>query len=140
MSFNRKGFTLIELIIVVIIIGILAAIAGPMMMGNVKKAKAAEAIAALGAIRTAERLYYAENNHYGAATLGAWNTGDLKPYLSNTDLSGLYFDSNAYNAVNSGATFTAKATGANSTATKNADINGIVVNIDDTGAVTSSGY
>ena len=141
LGFGKKGFTLIELIVVVIIIGILAAIAGPMMSGNVKKAKVTEAIAALGAIRTAERLYYQENNKYVAVAIGAWNSGDIKPYLTNSDISGLYFDHNAYNVVSSGTTtFTAKATGSNSTATKHADVAGIVANIDDTGVVNSSGY
>ena len=48
---NRKGFTLIELMIVVAIIGILAAIAIPMYNANVNKAKLQEATDTLGALK-----------------------------------------------------------------------------------------
>ena len=48
---NKKGFTLIELMIVVAIIGILAAIAIPMYNANVNKAKLQEATDTLGALK-----------------------------------------------------------------------------------------
>ena len=57
---NRKGFTLVELMIVVAIIGILAAIAIPNFLNFRLKAKASEAKSNLGAIRTTETAYYAE--------------------------------------------------------------------------------
>ena len=59
---NRKGFTLVELMIVVAIIGILAAIAIPNFLQFRLKAKTSEAKSNLGAIRSTEVAYFAEWN------------------------------------------------------------------------------
>ena len=61
---NKKGFTLIELMIVVAIIGILAAIAIPNFLTFRLKAKTSEAKSNLGAIRTVEEAYKAEEDTY----------------------------------------------------------------------------
>ncbi|MFB0508424.1 MAG: type IV pilin protein [Thermodesulfobacteriota bacterium] len=58
---NKKGFTLIELMIVVAIIGILAAIAIPMYSANVNKAKLQEATDALGAMKDEVANFVADN-------------------------------------------------------------------------------
>jgi len=57
---NKKGFTLIELMIVVAIVGILAAIAIPNFLTYQAKAKTAEARTNLGAIFTSMTAYKAE--------------------------------------------------------------------------------
>ncbi|MDD5436637.1 MAG: prepilin-type N-terminal cleavage/methylation domain-containing protein [Candidatus Omnitrophica bacterium] len=61
---HKKGFSLIELIVVVLIVSILAAIAVPMYQGFVRRAQRSEAYAALGTIRTSERAYYIQYNGY----------------------------------------------------------------------------
>ncbi len=61
---NRKGFTLIELMIVVVIIGILAALAIPRFMQATNKAKQSEAKGILKQIYTMERTYRQANDVY----------------------------------------------------------------------------
>jgi type IV pilus assembly protein PilA len=64
---SKKGFTLIELMIVVAIIGILAAIAIPNYLRFQLKSKSSEGKVNLAAIRTAEEAYMAEYGDYVTA-------------------------------------------------------------------------
>lgn len=73
---KERGFTLIELMIVVAIIGILAAIAIPNFRNYQLKAKRNELPTNLKAIRTAELSYQAEKGHFQPLT--ATPTGSLK--------------------------------------------------------------
>lgn len=61
---NRAGFTLVELMIVVAIIGVLAAIAVPNYQNYAAKARMTEATIGLSAAYKAEKAYSAENNSY----------------------------------------------------------------------------
>ena len=61
---SEKGFTLVELMIVVVIIGILASIAIPKFSSLIGKTKATEAKTILGQIITGEKTYYFTNNAY----------------------------------------------------------------------------
>jgi len=65
---NRKGFTLIELMIVVAIIGILAAIAIPNFLAMQLRAKRAELPSNLDGIRTAQKAYHAEWDSFSSAS------------------------------------------------------------------------
>jgi len=69
---GKKGFTLIELMIVVAIIGILAAIAIPNFLRFQAKSKQSEAKTNLGGIFTAQTSYFAETNAYQDMGVISW--------------------------------------------------------------------
>lgn len=96
-NMNNKGFTLVELMITIIIIGVLASVAIPLYYSNVKKAKASEADSALGTIRTAMRLFYAEYGRYPISTSFSAMTGIIDSLdIDTLDISGRYFKAGAY--------------------------------------------
>ncbi len=79
---KRKGFTLIELMVVIFIVGILAAVAIPIMRGRIDSAKWSEGKAGAGSVRTAARAFQAEKGPayaYVGTTLTelGFATGDL---------------------------------------------------------------
>jgi len=61
---RETGFTLTELLIVVVIVGILATLALPMLVKTMEKAKLGEAASNLNLIRTGEKIYFLEYNQY----------------------------------------------------------------------------
>ena len=61
---NRKGFTLIQLLIVVAIIGILAAIAVPNFLNAQLRAKISRAHSDMEALATALNMYYLDNQNF----------------------------------------------------------------------------
>ncbi|HEX2780494.1 MAG TPA: prepilin-type N-terminal cleavage/methylation domain-containing protein [Gemmatimonadaceae bacterium] len=64
---RRAGFTLVELLVVVVVLGILAAMAIPKFKNTKGKANAAALRTDLRNLATAEESFFYSNNHYTAA-------------------------------------------------------------------------
>jgi type IV pilus assembly protein PilA len=77
---SKKGFTLIELMIVVAIIGILAAIAIPNFLKFQAKSKQSEAKANLGGIFTGQISYFGEANAYSSFAAINWSPSGTPRY------------------------------------------------------------
>jgi len=65
---KKSGFSLVELTIVVVILGVLATFAVPRFMSSVEKTKASEAFSYMANIESAQARFNAENGKYANST------------------------------------------------------------------------
>ena len=67
---RQHGFTLIEIMVVVVIIGLLAALVAPALIGNIDRAQVNRAMADIRSIETALNLYRLDNFRYPSTDQG----------------------------------------------------------------------
>jgi len=67
---NKKGFTLIEIMVVIVILALLAALVGPKLMGRTDDAKITDARVQIKNIETALKLYKLDNGNYPSTEQG----------------------------------------------------------------------
>lgn len=88
---NKKGFTLVELLVVIAIIGVLAVVAVPALFSNINKAKVASVESDYSSIKSAALSLYSDTNKL---PVDANNLNELKNYMetipTNPDIGKLY--------------------------------------------------
>lgn len=146
---NKKGFTLVELMVVAVIVAILAAVTIPLMAGNTKRAIATEADTALGTIRSALRTVRAETSAYNVGPSGAITIGTVirttaggVPGFAAGDLNGRWFTDACYTiSAISATTFTITCTGSNTAAPspRSTQVGHMVITMNQDGDITRSG-
>jgi prepilin-type N-terminal cleavage/methylation domain-containing protein len=139
---RQRGFTLIEVMITIMIVGLLASAATPLLANSIEKAKVSEAMAALGSVRRAMRMHYVEHGTYKNPqfTAGRKVTFGGILAISDTDLEGRYFSSECYTFERvKRRTFRIKCKGMPSTAPAGGEVAHVTIYINQDGDIWRGG-
>lgn len=134
---NIAGFTLVELMIVVVIIAVLAAVAIPSYQDSMRKSRRADAQGALQQLRQAMERHYTKTYSYQGAAAGGADTGSPQIFATQSPVEGgtAFYQLTISAAANN--TFTLTATPVAATG-QNQDLCGTLT-LTNTGVRTSSG-
>jgi len=133
---DRHGFTLIELMIVLIIVAILAVAAVPTYTYFVKRAYESEASASLGAVKTAQIVYKAEHGGFVGAAYSADPWAELG--IATDDFTqNKWFTYGCFALESTSADFTAYADGGQS-ATAQSKVGTIILSLTSSSDIESA--
>jgi len=90
---NKKGFTIIELIVIMAVIGILVLLAMPKFMGNTKQAKITKMVSGIKVVEDASERYYIDDND--------WPITNNIPYTEEqlSEISGKVYDKTGHQVI-----------------------------------------
>ena len=111
MKINKNGFTLMELLIVVIIIAGFAAVTYPSYTSSIERARVSEAVTMLGTIQAAQEKHFVNYEEYGTVFR---DINDFEPAIENFNPNLSSFDTEYFTyTLNNDNTATATRIGAN---------------------------
>jgi general secretion pathway protein G len=94
----KKGFTLIELIVVIAIIAVMGAVIAPNAFKSIEKAKIAATVQDLNSIKTSAAAYFTDTSTWPASTANFTSDSSVSgwdgPYLDKWPAGGRWTDSN----------------------------------------------
>lgn len=110
---SAYGFTLIELMVVVAIVGILASVAYPSFMSQIQKSRRSDAVAALSAVQQSQERWRANNPSYATTNSSLTTASPNGLGLTSTTAGGYYsisISENSTTGCTTSSCYTATAT------------------------------